>query len=54
MSWAVDLFCFQDPARAFFDATFHSHVSDVNEMERENSHNHRSQYPPEKNRRYKQ
>jgi uncharacterized protein (DUF2461 family) len=52
MSGALDLLCFRDPARAFFDATFCSHVSDVNKMEKENGNNRRSQYHTEKDRRY--
>jgi hypothetical protein len=47
MSRARDLCCLPDPSRAFFDATFHSHVSRVSEMERENGHHHRSQYNTE-------
>jgi hypothetical protein len=52
MSAALDLFCFRDPARGSFDATFCSHVSDVNKMGKENSRNRRSQYHTEKDSRY--
>jgi hypothetical protein len=43
MNRALDLSCFRDPGRAFLVATFRSHVSDVNKMEKENGRNDHSQ-----------